>query len=98
MQSTEEAEAGRKCSREARKLRSDTRARFRCSQLVVGTFNVRTRACNGKNGIGHSEVIFKACQELGCHIAGLQETMQNAHSGCTTAGNTRFCSWADDSK
>ena len=46
---------GRRGRREARKLRSCAKARFRAGELVVGTFNVRTLAFNGKNGIGHSE-------------------------------------------
>ena len=89
---------GRRGRREARKLRSGARARFRAGELVVGTFNVRTLAFNGKNGIGHSEVIMKVCQELGCDVVGLQETRRDGHSTFTAAGYTIFCSGADGSK
>ena len=62
------------------------------------TFNVRTLAFDGKNGIGHSEVILKLCQELGCDVIGLQETRRDGQSAFTAAGYTVFCSGAEDSK
>ena len=62
------------------------------------TFNVRTLAFDGKNGIGHSEVILKLCQELGCDVIGLQETRRDGRSAFTAAGYTVFCSGADGSK
>ena len=52
----------------------------------MGTFNVRTLAFNAKNGIGHSEVILKVCQELGCDVIGLQETRRDGQSTFTAAG------------
>ena len=51
----------RRNRRAARELRVEAKARSRAGELVVGTFNVRTLAFNGKNGIGHSEVILKVC-------------------------------------
>ena len=76
------------------------RARFRAGELVVGTFNVRKLAFNGKNGTGHSEVIMKVCQDLGCDVVGLPETRRDGHSTFTeeAAGYTIFCSGADGSK
>ena len=64
----------RRNRRAARKLRVEAKARSRAGELVVGTFNVRTLAFNGKNGIGHNDVILKVRQELGCDVIGLQET------------------------
>ena len=54
----------------------------------MGTFNVRTLAFNGKNGIGHSEVTMKVCLELGCDVIGLQETRRDRQSTFTAAGHT----------
>ena len=88
----------RRNRRAARKLRVEAKARSRAGELVMGTFNVRTLAFNGKNGIGHSEVILKVCQELGCDVIGLQETTRDGQSTFTAAGYTIFCSGTDDSK
>ena len=39
----------------------------------MGTYNVRTLAFKGTNGIGHAEVILKTCEDAGgCDIIGLQ--------------------------
>ena len=64
----------------------------------MGTFIVLALAFNGKNSIGHSEVILKVCQELGCDVIGLQETRRGGQSTLTAAGYTVFCSGAEDSK
>ena len=56
----------------------------------MGTFNVRTLAFNGKNGIGHSEVTMKVCHELGCDVIGLHETRRDRQSTFTAAGHTVF--------
>ena len=88
----------RRNRRAARELRVEAKARSRAGELVVGTFNVRTLAFNGKNGIGHSEVILKVCQELGCDVIGLQETRRDGQSTFTAAGYTVFRSGADGSK
>ena len=63
----------------------------------MSTFNVRTLAFNSKNGIGHSHVTMKVCQELRRYVVGLQETRRDGHSTCTAAGYL-FCSGADGSK
>ena len=64
----------------------------------MGTFNVRTLAVNGKNGIGYSEVILKVWQELRCDVIGFQETRRNGQSTFTAAGYTVFRSGADGGK
>ena len=43
----------------------------------MGTYNVRTLAFKGTNGIGHAEVILKTCEDAGCDIIGLQEVRRN---------------------
>ena len=89
----EEYEARKKRRRQrnwraTRKLREDARAKSRAEEFVVGTFNVRTLAFNGKNGIGHSEVVLKLCQELGYDVTRLHETSRDGHSTFTAAGYT----------
>ena len=88
----------RRNRRAARKLRVETKARSRAEELVVGIFDVRTLAFNGKNGIGYSEVILKVWQELGCNVIGLQETRRDGQNTFTAAGYTVFCSGADGSE
>ena len=85
-------------SEDNRKIRVEAKARCRAGDLAVGTFNVLTFACNGKNSIGHSEVILNVCQELGCDIIGLQEARPDGQSTFIAAGRTGFCSGADSSK
>ena len=57
----------------------------------MGTFNVRTLAVNGKNGLGHVEEIMEVCRQSRCNILGLQETRQD---GFAAAGFTVYCSGA----
>ena len=80
----------RRNRRAARKLRVEAKPRSRAGEVVVGTFNVRTLAFNGKNGIGHSEVTMKVCQELGCDVIGLQETRRDRQKTFTAAEHTVF--------
>ena len=80
----------RRNRRAARKLRVEAKARSRAGGLVVGTFIVLALAFNGKNGIGHSEVILKVCQELGCDVIGLQETRRDRQKTFTAAEHTVF--------
>ena len=88
----------RRGRRAARKLRVEAKDRSRAGELVVGTFNVRTLAFNGKYGIGHSEVILKICQQLGCGVIGLQESRRDGQSTFTAPRYTVFCFRADGSK
>ena len=64
----------------------------------MGTYNVRTLAFKGTNGIGHAEVILKTCEDAGCDILGLQEVRRNGQSAFTAAGYVVFCSGADGGK
>ena len=48
---------GKRANRKSvRKKHKATRARSRLEELTFGTFNVRTAAVNGVNGIGHMTV------------------------------------------
>ena len=84
--------------RDAQKLKTDARARSRAGELVVGTFNVRTLAFKGKNGIGHAEVILKTCEDAGCDVIGLQEVRRDGQSASTAAGYVVLFSGADGRK
>ena len=78
--------------RAAKKRKKGARARARIGELTVGTYNVRTLAFKGANGIGHSEIVLKPCESLGCDIVGLQETRRDGQSVFSAAGFTVFCS------
>ena len=67
-------------------------------ELVVCTYNVRTLAFKGTNGIGHAEVILKTCEDAGCDIIGLQEVRRNGQSAFTAARHVVFCSGAGGGK
>ena len=42
-------------------------------KVVVATWNVRTLAVKGKNGLGHAETLLLRAQKSQCDIIGLQE-------------------------
>ena len=88
----------RRIRRAAQKIRTAARARSRAGELVVGTYNARTLAFKGTNGIGHAEVILKTCEDAGCDIIGLQEVKRNGQGAFTAAGCVVFCSGADGGK
>ena len=48
--------------------------RSRLEELTFGTFNARTAAVNGVNGIGHIDTLLRTCAAKGCDVIGLQET------------------------
>ena len=64
----------------------------------MGTFNVRTLAFKGTNGIGRAEVILKTCEDAGCGVIGLQEMRRDGQSAFTAAGYVVFCSGVDGGK
>ena len=64
----------------------------------MGTYNVRTLAFKGTNGIGHAEVILKTCEDASCDIIGLQEVKRNGQSAFAAVGYVVFCSGADGGK
>ena len=64
----------------ARKKHNAARARSRLEELTFGTFNVRTAAINGVNGIGHIDTLLRTCAAKGCYVIGLQETKRDGPS------------------
>ena len=62
------------------------RARCRMQELTFGTFNVRTAAFKGVNGIGHIDVLLRICASKGCDVIGLQETKRDGISEIVEAG------------
>ena len=95
---SEEERRRRRIRRVAHKIRKNARARSRAGELVVGTYNVRTLAFKGTNGIGHAEVIMNTCEDAGCDVIGLQEVRRNGQSAFTAAGYVVFCLGADGGK
>ena len=61
----------------ARKKHRAARAKSRLEELTFGTFNVRTAAVNGFNGIGHIDTLLRPCAAKGCDVIGLQETKRD---------------------
>ena len=44
---------------------------------MFGTFNVRTAAVNGVNGIGHIDTLLRPCVAKGCDVIRLQDTKRD---------------------
>ena len=63
-----------------RKKHKAARARSRLEELTFGTFNVRTAAVNGVNGIGHIDTLLRTRAAKGCDVVGLQETKRDGTS------------------
>ena len=76
-------QAARKAARMKHKA---ARAKRRKQELTFGTFNVRTAAFKGVNGIGHIEVLLRICAAKGCDVIGLQETKRDGISEILAAG------------
>ena len=74
-----------------RPMRRAARLKTRVSELVVGTFNVRTLAFNSKNSLGHAEEMVEVCWRKGCRIVGLQETRRDGEIGFIAAGYEVCC-------
>ena len=76
----------------ARKKHKVARARSRLEELTFGTFNVRTAAVNGVNGIGHINTLLRTCAAKGRDVIGLQETKKNGTSEISASGYRAFFS------
>ena len=74
----------------ARKKHKATRARYRLDELAFGTFNVRTAAVNGVNGIGHIDSLLRTCATKGCDVIGLQEIKRDGTSEIWASGYRVF--------
>ena len=74
----------------ARKKHKAARARSWLENLTFGTFNVRTAAVNGVNGIGHIDTLLRTCAAEGCDVIGLQETKRDGTSKISASGYRIF--------
>ena len=61
-------------------------AKRRMQEQTFGTFNVRTAAFKGVNGIGHIDVLLRICAAKSCDVIGLQETKRDGISEIVAAG------------
>ena len=68
------------------------RVRSRLDELTLGTFNVRTAAVNGVNGIGHIDTMLRPGAAKGCVVTGLQETKRDGTSEIVACGYRVFFS------
>ena len=86
----------------ARKKYKAFRARSRLEELTFGTFNVRTAAVNGVNGIGHIDTLLRIWDAKGCDVIGLQETKRDGTSEISASRYRVFfssdCSMVKDRK
>ena len=69
-----------------------TRAKSRLDELTFGTFNVRTAAVNGANGIAHIDTLLRPCAAKGCDVIGSQETHRDGTSEIVASGYHVFFS------
>ena len=76
----------------ARRKHKAARARSRLEELAFGTFNVRTAAVNGVNGIGHIDTLLRTCAAKGCDVIGLQTTKRDGTSKISASGYPVFFS------
>ena len=76
----------------ARKKHKTATARSRLEGLTFGTFNVRTVAVNGVNGIGHIDTLLRTCAAKGCDGIGLQKTKRDGTSEMSASGYRVFFS------
>ena len=59
----------------------------------MGTFNVSTLAVNGKNGLGHAEIL-EVCRQKGCDV-GLPPARRDGQNGFRAAGYAVYRSGSD---
>ena len=64
----------------ARKKHKVARARSHLEKLMFSTFNVRTAAVDGVNGIGHIDTLPRTRATKGCDVIGLQEAKRDGTS------------------
>ena len=76
----------------ARKKHKAARGRSRLEELTFGTFNVRTTAFKGVNGIGYIDTLLRPFAAKGCDVIGLQETKTDGISEIVATGYCVFFS------
>ena len=82
----------------ARKKHKAARAGSRLEELTYGTFNVRTGAVNGVDGIGHIDTLLRPCASKGCDVIGLQETTSEIVASGYRVFFSGDYSWVNDRK
>ena len=84
---------GKRAERKStRKKSKAARARSRLEELTFCTFNVRTAAVNGVNGIGHINTLLRTCAVKSCNVIGLQEPKRDGTSEISASGYHIFLS------
>ena len=69
---------GKRAERKVARLKNQVaRANSRLDKLTFGTFNVRTAAVSGVNGIGDIDTLLTPCVAKRCGMFGLQETKRD---------------------
>ena len=79
--------------RAANKRKKSARARARIGELTVGTYNVRTLAFKGTNGIGHSEIVQKTVREPGMRYRGFARDQKRWAISVQCCGIHGFLLW-----
>ena len=78
---------GKRAERNAASIKHKAaKARSRLEQLTFGTFNIRTAAVNGVNGIGFIDALPRPCVANVCDVIGLQETKRYRTSEIVASG------------
>ena len=67
-------------------------ARSRLEELTFGTFNVRTAAVNGVNGIGHIDTLLRICAAKGFDVIRLQAIKRDGTFEISASGYRVFLS------
>ena len=84
---------GKRAERKAVRMKHKAaRARSRLEEFTSGTFNVRTAAVNGVNGIGHIDTLLRPFAAKGCDVIGLQEAKRDGNSEIVASGYRVFFS------
>ena len=86
-----EKQRGKRAERKAARMKHKAaRVRSRLDKLTFGTFNVRTAAIKGTNGIGHIDTLLRSCAAKGWDVVGLQETKRDGTSEIVAFGYRVF--------
>ena len=83
---------GRAERRLIRQNKRRNRARARGREITIATHNVRTKAVDGKHGVGRALDVLNVYDRLGCDVFGLQKTRRSGHSAFSQTGYLVYCS------
>ena len=83
--------SARKRARKEKRAREESDKAAREKKEVVGvTWNVRTPAVQGKNGLGHAETLLLRAQMSRCNIVGLQDVRRGGQGSFEASGDTHY--------